>query len=153
MSSERFEVQIPPDPALRRWVIRSGVALTLLGACLLITTHGLPSAAKAALTPAWLLWNGWEIWRQYRGAGAVERVRLTADGTVTVRGSDGHPMPARLAPGTLVLERWAWLRLDVPGFGRYSEPLRRSRAGEATWHRFRLIYTQRAASFGHRGPA
>jgi hypothetical protein len=153
MSSERFEVLLQPDPDLRRSVIQSGVLLALLGAFLLITTYGLPAAAKAALTPAWLLWNGWEIRRQRRGSRSVDQVRLTADGTVTVFGPDGRAMPARLAAGTLVLERWAWLRLDLPGVGRHGEPLSRCGTGEATWHRFRLIYRQGAAGFGHRGPA
>ena len=153
MSSDRFAVLIQPDPGLRRWVLRSGVLFTLLGAFLVITTYGLPAGAKAALTVAWLLWNGWEIRRQSRGTGVVDRVRLTADGTVTVYAPGGRAMPARLAPGTLVLERWAWLRLEMPGKGRHGEPLSRSRTGEATWHRLRLIYSQGAAGFGHRGPA
>lgn len=152
MSSDRFAVLIHPDPDLRRRVLGSGVLLTLIGVFLLLTTHGLTAAAKVVLSLVWLLWNGWELRRQQQGADTVERIRLAADGTVTVYGRGGRTMPATLAAGSLVLEHWAWLRLDVPGVGRHGEPLRRSRVGEAGWHRFRLVFAQRMAGFGHRGP-
>jgi hypothetical protein len=122
-------------------VLCSGVLLALAG---LVLVPLLPFATvpQAVLAVVWLCLSGREclaFWRGYAGGGAL---RIAADGQVLRQCHERHGgwQPARLCPGSVVLPRVAWLRIDPPGARPYAELVRAERQESEEWRRLQVIW-------------
>lgn len=118
-------------------MLASGWLLTLAGTVIALHTE-LPPLLRAALVAAWLVHAGASLLRQAAGCNRVRRIVISNGGSVHCRGRDG-PFPARLLAGSVVLARFAWLRLELPGGDVYGEWLSETCCGEHAWRRLRVL--------------
>ena len=139
MSSTEYWAELRPDSRLRRAVIASGFVLLILGLLMLLFVdwspilRGLIGVSWGGLTALRLL----QLARAYTQNGIL---RLGADGGVNIEATDGRRVAAALQPGSLVLQRYAWLRI-APEVGRpYAELLTGDPRENEDWRRFQVIW-------------
>lgn len=134
MSSARYSSELEPDPALRCWLLIAALLAMVTG---LVVILWLPLDAILR-TISGIVWVAAGCLQGALIASAhkqVRRIRLYADGEVILMAPDGAQRQARLANGSVVLRRIAWLRLQpargfchvelLCGCGRESQPWRR----------------------------
>jgi hypothetical protein len=124
---------------LRRRVLLSGAVLTLAGLGL-VPLLPVSAVHKAVLALAWLVLSGREcraFWRGYDGGGTL---RIAADGKVRRQCRDGRWQRAELCPGSVVLPRIAWLRLNPPGMRPYAELVSADTQESEDWRRLQVIW-------------
>jgi hypothetical protein len=114
-----------------------------VGGLALILHTGLPASLRACLALGWLLRVMVELAHQARGTRHSVAVRLTAERALSVIDAAGTGRRARLLPGSVVIRRVAWLRIELPNGCRYGELLPRAASRAADWHRLQLIWQQR----------
>ena len=137
-SSTSYSATLSPAARPRRFVLAAGFAFACTGTLILAT---LPLPGGLAW-PAGLAWNGWvgaELLlarRAYRGCAAYT---LAAGGKLAVTGQGGSRLAGTLAPGSVVLANYAWLRVAVPGRRPWGELLRRQDQDREQWRRFQVI--------------
>ncbi len=151
MSSPTFGVTLRPD---RRLIGRIGLAAAAaLGSGFVIVLHlPLPAAWRILLAAIWLAAQLRECALFLRAAGRVSRLRLDAAG---IHGLFENGMWRELAlrPGTVVTERFAWLRLSDRNGRACCVALSADAVGASAWRRLRLWYRLRRqpAAFGRPG--
>ena len=178
MSSGRFETELRVDERLRRLVLYSG-ALSLLTGSVLILHLPLSPVFRFFGVGLWVWQVAREFCRQTDGAnrvhawfheaipfgggsygdallwsGSTNRVRrllISSDGEIVARGRGGAPERLRLLPGSVVLERLAWLRLGFADGSHYGELLAGDPRSDAQWHGLQLVWRQRRGAFGRTG--
>lgn len=146
MSSREFAAVIKPEPLLRRVTLLAGCAALLIGAVLL---GHLPIAPwiRLVLVMLWLPASVCEIAALSRAMAGVSGIRLRPDGT-TVVDRRGRETPARIMSGSIVLRRFAWLRLRLSS-GRVSgELLRRESVTAEQWRHLQILWRHAPESFG-----
>ena len=138
-ASTSYSADIAPDARLRRFVLLSGALLFLAGiAC--VTLLAVSAGLKGVIAVIWVCLCGYE-WLAFRhGYASGGALRIAAGGSVERQCRDGTRKPARLCPGSLVLTRFAWLRI-APAGGRPCAELV-SAAGQETedWRRLQVIW-------------
>ena len=117
----------------------TGFAALGLGVAMLLMTP-LPLGWRLAAAALWLASGARELVVLRRGHGRVECLRLLQDGSARVRGPDGCWFAATLAPGSVVLGRYAWLRFEVDGGGKLAELLQRRGRQNESWRRLQVIW-------------
>ena len=138
-ASTSYSAEIKPDARLRRVVLLSGALLLLAGlACAALLA--VPAGLKAVVALTWACLCGYEWLAFRRGYGSGRALRIAAGGTVLRQCRDGTWQPARLCAGSLVLPRFAWLRVAPAGARPYAELV--SAAGHETeeWRRLQVIW-------------
>lgn len=137
MSSTTFWTEIRSDPALRRWLLASGLALSLSGVAAILS---LPMAGpvRGLAAVAWLAWSAHELLHLLRAYRRCTGLRLAADGEVLVLGR-GAARRARLLPGCVVLDGFAWLRLCDDSGRTWGELVRGNHRESEEWRRFQMI--------------
>ncbi len=139
MSSAGYETRLAPDSQLRRTLVAGLVAADACG-LLLLAVLPVPVGAKLALVLLWLAAAAVEARRLLRGMSRIDRIVMSADGGLR-GGRAGQPdRPLELLPGSVVLERWAWLRLRFEDGLAHGELLRRASAGGEAWRRLTVIW-------------
>lgn len=146
MSSAAYEAKLVPRRLLRLAVLSLASGATLAGAALILSlpvVHPL----KASFCLLWLLAGALELQRFRRGMARIYRISIQSDGSVeAVDGSEAkHRL--QLLPGTVVLERVAWLRLRFEDGLRYGELMAGNAAENQHWRRLLVIWRHR----GHFG--
>lgn len=139
MSSKSYATELTPDPRLRRLVIGSGVAAAAAGAGLTWTWH-LPVWWRLLAAACWLLSCGVELQRIARGYRRYRRIRVVSDGSVELLIAGGPWVAASVRPGTVVLQRIAWLRLAVRGGPGLAELVRGEPGENEAWRRFQVAW-------------
>ena len=139
MSSSKYFADLPPDPRLRRLVQLSGIVLAMLGVLLVLTLPLRPMATIPS-AGAWLSFCVREFILLRRGFALCCRIRIMADGALRVLGPDGNWRVARLASGTVVLRRYAWIRCRIEA-GQYCAELVRGNCRQShDWRRLQVIW-------------
>ena len=139
MSSSKYFADLPPDAGLRRLVELSGIVFATLGTLLLLTLPLHPGATIPGAV-AWLSFFSWEFILLRRGFVSCHRIRVMADGGIRLLGADGSWRTARLATGTVVLRRYAWIRCRTEP-GQYCAELVRGNCRESEdWRRLQVIW-------------
>ena len=112
MSSTAYFAEIHPDPASRRIVLASGVALSLAGVSLALI---LPLAAeiRALMTFLWLALAACELSRARHAWYSCQALRFFADGTVAMLIPGQTWQPASLLSGGVLLRQLGWIRVSV----------------------------------------
>jgi hypothetical protein len=138
-ASTSFSADIAPDARLRRLVLLSGALLFLAGlACVILLA--VSTGLKGLITLIWVCICGYE-WLAFRHGYATGGVlRIAAGGSVDRQCSDGTWQPARLCPGSLVMPRFAWLRVAPAGARPYAELVIAAGHETEDWRRLQVIW-------------
>lgn len=139
MSSNVYAAGLPTSNTLRRIVIATGIAAALAGTFCIVTLPFAP-AYVAVLALAWGLIAVREISRLRRAYATFCRIRIVEGGAVTLRGIARTPVAARLLPGSVVLRRVGWLRLEAANGLRYGELIAGNSRKNKDWRRFQVIW-------------
>ena len=145
MSSTTYWAEIRPDPSVRRLVLLSGALLAAAG-LMLLTVAGGTLALKCLLAFAWLLLTGFELARNGIAYSRKGLLRVEAGGQVRIQGPDGAWTAAHLTAGSIVLPRYAWLRVSAVDGSRYGELVRGDARESEDWRRFQVIWRHIGAS-------
>ncbi|MEX0707559.1 MAG: hypothetical protein WD078_06300 [Woeseia sp.] len=140
MSSPVFETTLKPDRKLRRTLGLCG-ALSLMTGCALILHLPLGAPVRILLAAAWVLAGLYELYCWSRAAACVIELRIMVDGRVRYRGPRQTAGDATILAGSLLLERFAWLRLALSNGLTYGEFLAGDRR-EPGWRRLHVIWRQ-----------
>ena len=106
----------------------------------LILILPLPPALRAAGGLVWAIWAYWEISRLERGFGQCFEIRVHASGDVEIADDNGDWAPASLLPGSLVLRKLGWLRLQTTDGRTMVEPVRGDTSRGQDWRRLQVIW-------------
>lgn len=142
MSSPAFETTLKPDRRLRRAVCVCG-ALSLITGSALILHLPLGVPVRILLGAAWVLAGVYELYCWSRAAACVIELSIMADGRVLYRGPRQTTGDATILAGSLLLERFVWLRLALSNGHTYGELLAGDRR-EPGWRRLHVIWRQSA---------
>ena len=142
MSSAAYEAELVPDDRIRKGLLAFACGATLTGS-LLIASLPVTVPVKAALGLFWLLAGAAEVNAFRRGMSRIYRIRICSDGSVLGMDRAGATLPLGLLPGTVVLDRFGWLRLRFEDGLRYGELLTGNAAQNEQWRRLLVIWRQR----------
>lgn len=150
MLSAAYETRLAPDRRARRACIAALVGADVCG-LLLLAGLPVPLVAKLALLLFWIAWALVAARRLSRGMARINRIVMSADGTL--RGGRSGLPERRLEPlpGSVVLENWAWLRFRFEDGLVHGELLRRVSADGEAWRRLHVIWRHRGGAFGRPG--
>jgi hypothetical protein len=147
MSSGRYECDLCVDRRLRRVLVAGGL-LAWLGGCLLLLALPVPLPFEAMIGALWSASSWLELAALARGMGRIDRIRITPAGEVRAIAPDGGRQAVEVLPGSVVLERGAWLRLRFPDGCEAREWLSPRAAETEAWRLLQLAWRQRGGSFG-----
>lgn len=141
MSSAAYEAELEPNDRLRAGVLGFACCSLIAGALLILS---LPAAVplKAVLGFAWLLAGAAEFAACTRTMARIDRICIRSDGRVLAFDRAGVPHALTLMPGSLVLDRLAWLRLRFEDGLRGGELLAGDAAENEQWRRLLVIWRQ-----------
>ena len=139
MSSHTYSTELSPDPFLRRVVILFGIAAAVVGLAMILALS-MPPVWRAVAALVWLVMNGRELALMAKGYKRCRRIRIGYGGDVELLGRDGGWMSATLVSGSVVLRKYAWLRLETGEGLRFAEPVRAKNAQNKDWRRLQVIW-------------
>ena len=142
MSSSAYEAELAPNDCLRAGLLVFGCGAILAG-LLLVLTLPVTTAFKAALAACWMFAGMLELAAFRRGMARIYRIRIRSDGTLMAVGRSGTSHALLLLPGSVVLDRFAWLRLRFDDGLRCGELLAGDGAENEQWRRLLVIWRQR----------
>ena len=138
MSSNTYSACLYPEPLLRAVVLATGMAAGLAGVAV-VSSLPLHAALRWAAAAGWLAYSLLELWRLARAYRIVTSLAVAADRSVELGLRDGNRLAARLAPGSLILPRLAWLRLETGCGLKDGELLRGNSRKNKDWRRLQVI--------------
>ena len=139
MSSRPYSADLAADLLLRRMVIASGLAFTLLG-ILVIVGLAMPAFWKGLGSSAWVVAGVARVTRLARGYRQYSGIRVHAHGGIELLCGDRAAVDARLLPGSIVLPGYAWLRIGLEDGGTCAELLRCNMGENEAWRRLQVIW-------------
>lgn len=139
MSSNAYSACLTPDRRLRSIVVGTGWLLAAIGFLLIVT---LPFAPWLRLFAGlvWVAWSIAELRRFRNGYGQVFSIRVMAGGAIELRNGEQEWVEARLQNGSVLLRRYAWLRLKLPDGGHFAELIRGNSRESQQWRRLQVIW-------------
>lgn len=128
----------------------------VLGCALLTTALGhvfilaipIPLYARLLVCAAWLWRCCRDVYGQIAAYACVRGIHLHPSGRAHAVAADGSHVSLVVTPGSVVLRRVAWLRLELANGSHYGELLTGRADACDAWHRLQLIWRQRNAAFG-----
>lgn len=138
-SSVKFSLELAPTSRSRKLVLLSGGLFLVAG---LGITVQLPidQTLKINLAAIWLADTLRELARQWRGQARVRCLMLDASGRVAGRSISGKDKELQILKGSVVLHRWAWLRLGFDDGLHYVEWLFKADYAPESWRRLQLLW-------------
>lgn len=112
----------------------------LLGGTVVLMWMDLPMALRALAVLAWWYDAGRSIVRVASGQQRVLRVRLAADGRCWLIGRQTPARAVCWAPGSVVTQGWAWLRLKDSDGGVYCELFLSGQVERKAWRGLQVIW-------------
>lgn len=147
MSSSGFSAEFPADLHLRCAVLLSGGTLGALG-LLVIMLLPVHVSLRIACAVAWAVASGIEHLRLRRAYSRYVGLRVCHDGAVYVQNRGGGWEAARLLPGSLLLRRTAWIRVQSERGEVFAELLRGECRRSVNWRRLHVIWRHIGAAPG-----
>jgi len=126
----------------------AGCAAFLVGLLLLIRLPA-PLPIRLALLVSWGFGSIRELGRQSRGVHRIKLIRLQV-GEAMVIDRHGRQVPVQLMSGSVVLAKFAWLRLQFADGLICGELLRGDAAVCKQWRRLQILWRQGSGAFGGR---
>lgn len=139
MSSSTYSADLHPDPALRRIVLLSGAAFCAVGVSVTLAMP-LHPAVLIVGSAGWLALCAWELIKMCRGHALCRRLRMSVGGELLLLDPLGIWHTARLLPGSVLLRRVGWIRLETGIGRRCAEPVRGSCRESDDWRRLQVIW-------------
>lgn len=147
MSSSAFSAEFIADSRLRCAVLLSGGTLAALG-LLVIMLLPVHFALRVTGAVAWAVASGIELLRLQRAYSRYVGLRVCHDGTMRVQQRGGDWQAARLLPGSLLLRRTAWIRVQSERGEVFAELLRGECRRSVNWRRLHVIWRHIGAAPG-----
>ncbi|MCH8059175.1 MAG: hypothetical protein IIA11_01820 [Proteobacteria bacterium] len=121
--------------------------MTILG---LVTILTMPAGVMMQLPGCvlWLLISGRELVAIASGYQRIRRIRLYSNGEVELGNYNGDWQSARLANGSVVLDGFAWLRIEASDGRKFVELLRGTSRKNEEWRRLQVIWRHLGAAVG-----
>lgn len=138
-SCSNYAVELRPSPRNRLGLMAGHWFLFWFGALLVAHTPA-PGLLRSSLVVGWLCASLHGLKRQAGAFGRVSRLTVGPDGRVALGGPDGSILEARLASGSRLIGRYAWLRIRFPDGRVCGECLGAADAGAENWRRFSLLW-------------
>lgn len=138
-SSAAYEAELIPSRRLRLLLLASAGGATLAGTALILILPVVP-LLTAAMGLLWIASGIGELARFRRGMSRIDRICIASDGGIHGYDRSGAVHSLRLLPGSVVLERIAWLRLAFGDGLSYGELLAGSAAENEAWRRLQVIW-------------
>ena len=138
--------------AARKWNLRSPLWLRTKTSCVasgaLLTAAGIPVIGTLPVAPVWrwLAAGAWclnglrEILGIASGYRRYGRIRIDSEGAIALQAPGGNWMAAEVRDGSVVLQRYAWLRFRLPDGSGCGELLRGDSLENEHWRRFQLVW-------------
>jgi len=139
VSSHTYLTELSPDPLLRRVVILFGIAAAVIGLAMILALS-IPPVWRAFAALVWLVTNGRELVLIAKGYKRCRCIRIGHGGDVELLGHDGSWMLATLVSGSVVLRKYAWLRLETREGLRFAELVRAKNTQNKEWRRLQVIW-------------
>lgn len=144
MSSAGFETEIIPGKLIRSGVLSAACAATSTGAILILSLPIVPQL-KTLFCLLWLLAGVAELRAFALGMSRLDRIRMRSDGSAVGIGRGASEHALELLPGSVVLDRIAWLRLRFVDGLRYGELVTGRPCESQQWRRLLVIWRHQAA--------
>lgn len=144
MSSAVYEAALTPARSLRLTLLAAAVLASVTGTVLILALPVVP-LLKGALCLLWLSAGAAEVATLRRGMSRIGRIGIRADGRIAGYGPGGGRHELELLPGSVVLERVAWLRLAFGDGLAYGELLAGDPSTSEAWRRFLVIWRHRGS--------
>lgn len=145
MSSTPYSTEIAPERQLRLLVIASGVASMLVGMPILVAID-MDQRWTFLAGCIWLIASSRQLIVITFGYKRYRRLRIYGSGDAELQNRDGDWRPAKLLPGSIVLDKLAWLRFVAPDGSQHREFVRRRSAECEAWRRLQVIWRHLGAS-------
>ena len=147
MSSTKFVCDLPVSRRLRSFLV-TGAVIAWLAGSLLVAALPVTAVLRAMLgllftASCWL-----ELRSQCRGMARIDRIRIRPRGPLEGRTTDGERLPLELLPGSVVLDRGAWLRLRFPDGTVGGEWLAPAGGEREHWRMLQLLWRQSGGRLG-----
>jgi len=139
VSSSTYSADLNPDPALRRVVLLSGAGFCAIGVSLILAMP-LHPAVLIAGSGGWLALCARELIMTVRGYALCCRLRMLVGGELLLLDPLGNWQRARLLPGSVLLRRIGWIRLETGIGHRGAELVRGSCRESDDWRRLQVIW-------------
>jgi len=148
MSSHEFSAELVPDQGLRNIVMLSGAIAAIAGFALIIRMP-LNAISRVVLVTFWLANCSFELWVLARTSTRVARIGISQLGEIWVSDPAGQRVPVELLSGSVVVARFAWIRIRFNDGRKYAELVSGNAVKDRQWHRFQLIWKQSRQIIGH----
>ena len=150
MSSAKLETSLEPECWTRRLVLLSGYFLLVMGIAICLS---LPFDFhwRLLLTLVWVFDTSREISRMTVGMRRTKRLRIDTAGQVVAEDANGDLENLTLLSGSVVLRRFAWLRLEYSDNLHYAELFHGDPDKDLQWQRLQLIWQQAGSAFARSG--
>ena len=139
MSSSTYSADLCPDPGLRRIVLLSGAGACAIGVSLILAMPLHPVVLIAG-SGSWLAFCARELNVMRRDHAFCRRLRMSAGGEMSLLDPLGNWHSAGLLPGSVLLRRLGWIRLETGKGHRFAEPVRGSCRESDDWRRLQVIW-------------
>jgi hypothetical protein len=130
---------------LRIGVLTSGRLLVAVG-LVLVLTFELDAAMRTVICLVWIAGGRHELVQIERGFESLMAIRLSSIGEIAVLGKDQEWLPVTLQTGSVVLRKFAWLRLRAANGDNFVELLRGDARQSQDWRRLQVIWRHIGAS-------
>ena len=124
---------------MRRLLVWSGAVLGMVGVGLIVTLP-VQGPLRGLLALVWSASVLREILFLRHAWARCRRIRVAADGGVSLLDDDDEWRPAELLTGGILLRRIGWIRLRAAGEPAFGELLRGSRRDDRDWRRLHVIW-------------
>ncbi len=137
-SSAAYSATLRADSLWRRVALGSGLLFGLFG---LVVVASLPIGIgwRGLMALAWGMIVATELLMLIRAYRACVAVTVHTDGRLEIERTGGEYQSGRLLPGSVVLRRWAWLRMALPAAPAWGEPFGLRTQDREQWRRFQVI--------------
>ena len=145
MLSSTFSTELEPEPRLR-WLVLGSASTMLLVGLLIVYRLSVGPGIRFVVAGAWASIGLLELRRLVLGYRSCRRVRIYADGSAETADATGTWHSARFQPGSVVLDRFAWLRIDAGRGRRFAELLVGNSRKNNEWRRLQVIWRHLGAA-------
>jgi hypothetical protein len=147
MSSTEFSTELRPDKRLRKLVVLSGAICGIAGLSLVIHMP-IGVLLRIVLAAIWLSWCIFEVSVLTRAWIRTSRIRISQSGQIWVTDAAGQRLRVSLLRGSVVGNRYAWLRIRFEDGRKSAELVGGNAVKDGQWHRFQLIWKQSRQTIG-----
>ncbi len=121
--------------------------MTILGLVTILTMQAGPILQLPGCV-LWLLFSGRELVVIASGYRRIRRIRFFSNGDIELGSYNGDWQSARLVNGSVVLDGFAWLRIEDCDGRRSVELLRGTSRKNEEWRRLQVIWRHLGATVG-----